>query len=125
VGEIKTGDIIDTVKNPNHFNEERNALTSILDDLPHFFSTKIEHIFDEVSKLSTNEAKFVHAIDKLEAQLWWLGEEAVEEIIKLNLSKGNAPWNSSHNQYLREKKLLQDFGFKKMEEFLDIIFEEK
>lgn len=71
VVEIEAGDvcITDIEGRQQKKESERKALRSLQKQIPKVLSKKFEQLFDEYEAQNTREARFAHAVDKLDAQL--------------------------------------------------------
>ena len=67
LAESITGDIMpDRITKNEKYMKENNAITTILDKLPNELTKMYSKIWEEMQKKESDEAKFVHELDKLE-----------------------------------------------------------
>lgn len=67
LAESITGDIMpDRITKDEKYMKENNAITTILDKLPNELTKMYSKIWEEMQKKESDEAKFVHELDKLE-----------------------------------------------------------
>ena len=67
LAESITGDIMpDRITKDEKYMKENSAITTILDKLPNELTKMYSKIWEEMQKKESDEAKFVHELDKLE-----------------------------------------------------------
>lgn len=70
MGEIETGDIVMHKKDKSKKDLENEMLQKVVENSPNFIAKEIKKLCEEYDNFSTQEGKFVKAIDKIEQQFW-------------------------------------------------------
>ncbi len=112
MGEIETGDIVMGVKNEAHAEKESTAINQVIKSSPKFIAKEIRSLYDEFENPQSLEAKFVKAIDKLEAQFWF--SVACED---LKMIKAVTSVELRQKNENKRKQIWPELGFKIIEKF--------
>ena len=95
-GELETGDIPTHNKTPSDEKKEAQEREDVVEKMPHMFVERFEELFRELDSKKTVEAKFVWALDRLEAQICLYGDNGVE------ITKGVAQLSEDRALWYRE-----------------------
>ncbi len=115
MGEIITGDVVMHYKKEVDRITESEAVKEVAKKTPEFISTNIEVLCNEYDNFLTLEAKYVKAIDKIEAQFWF------SSVCDLKMVKNICTDMDIVNNENKRRKLYKNFGFKFIEKFGQVL----
>lgn len=117
MGEIETGDIVMGSKDSKAEEIERLSIDTVASKSPDFIKNEIRELFEEFENPTTIEGKFVKAIDKIEAPIWFINLPT-HKMIKYATS----PETREKNEKKR-RELYKVLGFKIIEKFAIVLDE--
>jgi len=117
MGEIETGDIIMGSKNKMHEELEGLSIDTVAIKSPDFIKREIGELFDEFENPTTLEGKFVKAIDKIEAPIWFIN------LPTHNMIKKATSVERRENNERKRRELYPSLGFKIIERFAIVLDE--
>ncbi len=116
--EIVTGDYMTNVKTETHEQEAKDALQVVFENSPDFVKKELMAFNEEYENLSTPEALYVKALDKIETSFWW-GVVCQDNMLTLV----NTHQDRENNEAKR-RKIYEKGGFKVIAKFGELIYED-
>ncbi len=123
LGEIETGDIIEVVKTEEDGLNERDVVNGILERFPRELGDEIKEILIEKEEHESIEARIVHVIDKIEAQILIATENGVEEVKNMHRSLGINLADYATRKISKLRDILIEWELDVLVELLDEVWE--
>lgn len=117
MGEIETGDIIMGSKDKSAEELESLSINTVAINSPEFIKNEIRELFEEFENPTTLEGKFVKAIDKIEAPIWFIN------LPTHNMIKNATTVERRESNERKRRELYPILGFKIIEKFAIILDE--